>query len=234
MRTICLKFKSCLAFSRLGFKHPVLPNLCISIHHLDTTSPWEISIALPKQLDLGTKPSVLEHSPGNFCFVVKCLSTSRVRDILQLCSFKYLRLSRCQKIELKPNPFLRLFLLSSPRELHRLSWNCGFQRSDGASICLCNLAVAALPQCKIYSSSTSTVLRQKSQVQEYMGQAGNKYWLFEFFCLVVFFKIIFKMFFLLDIVSSFQIWTTQKQSRIYMKIVKGFWRLADWKNFRIL
>lgn len=67
MRTICLKFKSCLAFTRLGFKHPVLPNLCFSIHHLDATSPWEISKALPKQLDLGTETSVLELSPGNFC-----------------------------------------------------------------------------------------------------------------------------------------------------------------------
>jgi len=66
MRNICLKFKSCLAFTRLGFKHPVLPNLCVSIHHLHAAFPWEISIALPKQLDLGTKTSVLELSPGNF------------------------------------------------------------------------------------------------------------------------------------------------------------------------
>lgn len=67
MRTICLKFKSCLAFTRLGFKHPVWPNLCVSIHHLDATSPWEISTALSEQLDLGTKVSALELSPVKFC-----------------------------------------------------------------------------------------------------------------------------------------------------------------------
>lgn len=80
--------------------------------------------------------------------VVKCLSTSRVWDTPKLCGFKYLRLSRCQKIEFKPNPFFKLFWLLSSRESHRLSLGCGFQKSDGASARLCNLAVVALPQCK--------------------------------------------------------------------------------------
>lgn len=84
MRTICLKFKSCLAFTRLGFKHPVLPNLCISIHHLDATSPWEISIALAEQLDLGTKISALELSPGKFC-VLSSVWAQEAYEIPQSC-----------------------------------------------------------------------------------------------------------------------------------------------------
>lgn len=84
MRTICLKFKSCLAFTRLGFKHPVLPNLCISIHHLDATSPWEISIALAEQLDLGTKISALELSPGKLC-VLSSVWAQEADEIPQSC-----------------------------------------------------------------------------------------------------------------------------------------------------
>lgn len=84
MRTICLKFKSCLAFTRLGFKHPVLPNLCVSIHHLDATSPWEISIALSELLDLGTKISVLELSPGKVC-VLSSVWAQEEYEIPQSC-----------------------------------------------------------------------------------------------------------------------------------------------------
>lgn len=83
-----------------------------------------------------------------FLCVVKALSTSRVWDTPKLCGFKYLRLSRCQKIEFKPNPFLKLFWLLSSKEPHGLSLGCGFQKSDGASTRPCNLAVVALPLCK--------------------------------------------------------------------------------------
>lgn len=148
MRTICLKFKSCLAFTRLGFKHPVLPNLCVSIHHLDATSPREIFIALPKQLDLGTKTSVLELSPGNSC-VLSSVWAQAEYEIPLSCVVSsisgWVGVRKLSSNQTLFSNFSDFYLQGSP-----IGWvqAVDSKKSDGASTHDCNLAVMALPQCK--------------------------------------------------------------------------------------
>lgn len=150
MGTVWLKLKSCLAFTRLCFKHPVLPNLYISLYHLNPTSPGVLSTVLPNSWTWDQKHQSWRTVPHGF---------------------KYLRLSRGQKIEFKPNPSLEP-LTDLWRSPTGWVWAVGSKNLIPESHLVLVTELSWPYDSQIDSSSTSTVSTQKSQIQKYMGGTG--------------------------------------------------------------